>query len=169
MSRTAAPLLLSLLLLACGGTPERPTRRGHLQALAALPLVAPAPYGTTPLQGQVVLVSFIASWCVPCLAQLPRMGTMQRELGAQGLRTIAVGMDLEGEELLAPFAEYHALPFPLVLPDDRIRSGESPFGRVGALPTFFLFDRQGELLGAWEGMADPGGLERTVRKALAAR
>jgi thiol-disulfide isomerase/thioredoxin len=171
MSRACAPLLGSvlLLLLACSGTPEAPPRRGHLASLAALPLVAPAPYGTAPLQGQVVLVSFIASWCVPCIAQLPRMDTMQRELGARGLRTIAVGMDLEGEELLAPFAEYYALPFPLVLPDDRMRSGEGPFGRVGALPTFFLFDRQGELRGAWEGMADPGGLERTVRKALEAR
>jgi hypothetical protein len=77
-------------------------------------------------------------------------------------------MDLEGDELLAPFAEYHALPFPLVSADDYLRSGQSPFGRVGALPTFFLFDRQGALLGAWEGMADPGKLEKTVRKALQA-
>jgi thiol-disulfide isomerase/thioredoxin len=169
MSRAAAALL-ALLLAGCASSgPELPVRSGgHLQALA-LPPVNAAPYAPAPLQGHVVLVAFVATWCVPCLAQLPGLGKLQRELGAQGLRTVAVGMDLEGEEVLAPFAEYYALSFPLVTADEYLRSGQSPFGRVGALPTFFLLDRQGALLGAWEGMADPAGLEKTVRKALQVR
>jgi thiol-disulfide isomerase/thioredoxin len=159
-----------LLALACASsTPLPPLRQGHLQALAPLEPVAAAPYGPAPLQGQVVLVAFMATWCVPCLAQQPTLDSLQRELGPQGLRVVAVGMDLEGEEVLAPYAAYYALPYPLVAADERLRAGESPFGRVGALPTFFLLGRQGEVLGAWEGVAEPGSLERTVRKALQAR
>ena len=164
MSRYA-PLLLALVLGACSSTPEAPARRGHLQAIS-LPPVAPAPYAPAPLQGQVVLVAFMATWCVPCLAQLPTLDSLQRELGPQGLRTVAVGMDLDGDQVLGPFAEYYALPYPLVVADERLRSGYSPFGRVGALPTFFLLDRRGEPVAAWEGMVDPGPLERTVREAL---
>jgi len=166
MSRAAAALLL-LCLGACASAPQAPVRRGHLRALA-LPPVNAAPYAPSPLQGQVVLVAFVASWCVPCLAQLPKLSSMQRELGAHGLRTVAVGMDLEGEEVLAPFADYYALPFPLLSADEALRSGDTPFGKVGALPTFFLFDRRGELLAAWEGMAEPARLEKAVRKALEA-
>jgi thiol-disulfide isomerase/thioredoxin len=167
MSRAAAALL-ALLLAGCASSgPELPVRRGHLQALA-LPPVNAAPYAPSPLQGHVVLVAFVATWCVPCLAQLPGLGKLQRELGAQGLRTVAVGMDLEGEEVLAPFAEYYALPFPLVAADERLHAGDSPFGKVGALPTFFLLDKRGEVLAAWEGMAAQDALEKTVRKALQA-
>jgi thiol-disulfide isomerase/thioredoxin len=169
MSRAAAALL-ALLLAGCASSgPELPVRGGgHLQALA-LPPVNAAPYAPAPLQGHVVLVAFVATWCVPCLAQLPGLGKLQRELGAEGLRTVAVGMDLEGEEVLAPFAEYYAFPFPLVVADERLRSGDTPFGRVGALPTFFLLDRRGELLAAWEGMAQQEKLEQTVRKVVEAR
>lgn len=166
MSR-AAPALLALLLCACGSTPEAPVRRGHLQALALQPVNA-APYAPAPLQGNVVLVAFVATWCVPCLAQLPGLTSLQRELGPQGLRTVAVGMDLEGEAVLAPFAEYYALPFPLLAADERLHAGDTAFGKVGALPTFFLFDRRGGLLAAWEGMAEHDKLQKAVRKALQA-
>ena len=172
MSRTLRTALLLLALAGCASKPELPpsaVRSGHLSTLAALPAVNAAPYAPAPLQGQVVLVAFVASWCTPCLAQLPALTKLQRELGPQGLRTVAVGMDLEGEEVLAPFAEYYAFPFPLVVADERLRSGDTPFGRVGALPTFFLLDRRGELLAAWEGMAQQEKLEQTVRKVVEAR
>jgi peroxiredoxin len=166
MSRTATAwgLCLALLLGACASSePQAPPRRGHLQALAQLP---PMNAVSAPLQGHVVLVAFVATWCMPCLAQLPGLSKLQRELGPRGLSTVAVGMDLEGEEVLAPFADYHALPYPLVAADERVHAGDSPFGKVGALPTFFLLDRRGEVVAAWEGMAAQSALEKTVREAL---
>ncbi|MBF5040820.1 TlpA family protein disulfide reductase [Aggregicoccus sp. 17bor-14] len=168
MRRLAALAAALALGAGCASSrPELPPRRGHLAALQ-LPPVAEAPYAPAvgALEGRVVLVAFVATWCLPCIAQLPTLDSLQKELGPQGLRTVAVGMDLDGEQVLAPFAEYYALPYPLVVASEPLRTGESPYGRVTSLPTFFLLDRRGEPLGAWEGIAGQEQLERAVRKAL---
>ncbi|MBK7863319.1 MAG: TlpA family protein disulfide reductase [Archangiaceae bacterium] len=121
------------------------------------------------LFGKVVMVSFIATWCFPCVADLPVMAKLQQELGPKGYVTIAVGMDLEGPKVLRPFAEQYALPYPLVWASDELRAGQTVFGRVNELPTRFLFARDGSLALAFSGVADPQALITAVQKVVEAR
>lgn len=138
-------------------------------ALAALPdraLNAPV-LPKEQYRGKVVMVSFIATWCFPCVADLPVMRKLQEELGPRGYVTVAVGMDLEGPKVLRPFAEQYELPYPLVWASDELRAGETVFGRVSELPTRFLFGRDGSLVLAFAGVADPKELMAAVEKVVA--
>lgn len=155
------------VLAGCKSAPEaiEAPGAGFLGALE-LPAVGPQQQAARDLSGRVVLVNFMATWCFPCMAELPALEALQREYGPQGLQVVAVGMDLEGDTVLAPFADHYQLRYPVLVADDRIRSGESPFGPIGALPTSFILDRQGRAVGAWQGVAGQEDMAKAVEKVL---
>jgi len=146
------PRVLPTLDLALAALPERSLNTGVL------------PKGE--YRGKVVMVSFLATWCFPCVADLPVMQKLQEDYGEKGYVTIGVGMDIDGPKVLRPFAEQYALPYPLVWASDEIRNGETIFGRVHELPTRFLFGRDGALVLAFSGVAEPQKLLETVGKVV---
>ncbi len=129
--------------------------------------MGPAPFDPRTLRGKVVLVSFFATWCFPCLAELPVLEKLQREHAQKGFTVVMVGMDLEGAKVLRPFAEEYALPYPMLVADDWLRSGQSAFGQVRALPTVVLFNRDGEVVIAYQGVAAPAKLLSLVDREVA--
>jgi len=158
-----------LALAGCRTVPEgRQAGTGPSEYLRALrlPAVGPTPYEWRRLSGQVVLVSFFATWCFPCLAELPTLEALQKEHGPQGFQVLLVGMDLEGPRVLQPFAEQYALNFPVLVSDEGMQQGRSAFGLIPALPSTFLLDKEGRVAGAWQGMAGHEDMSRAVRKLL---
>lgn len=112
----------------------------------------------------MVLVKFLATWCVPCLTELADVQALQRKHGDKDFTVVAVGMDLEGALVLEPFAQQYQLPFPLLVADDTLRAGRGPFGRISALPTTFLLNREGRVVLAYEGPVAPGTLDGLIAR-----
>jgi peroxiredoxin len=159
-----------LVLLGCAHAPE--ARFPHRDLfLGALPqdVVGAVPFDRAALEGQVVLVTFIATWCFPCLTDLATLDKLERDFGGRGFRQVLVGLDLEGRRVLEPFAAEYRLTYPLLVGDDRLRSGQTPFGHIRELPARVLFDRQGEVIAAYSGVVSPKALDAKVREALERR
>jgi thiol-disulfide isomerase/thioredoxin len=159
---------LGLLVFAgCAHQPVAPSVRAQSAAFS-IPRdpAGPVPWDPVKVQGRVLAVIFVATWCFPCLTELGVMESLQKELGEQGLITVAVGMDLEGHQVLDPFASAMGGAIPLVVADEGLRRGDSPFGPVRELPTRFLFGRDGTLLKAWSGASDPAKLRELMQAAI---
>ncbi|HYO54108.1 TlpA disulfide reductase family protein [Archangium sp.] len=158
-----------LALAGCRRVPEEPGRGSgpspYLRSLV-LPSVGPTPYDWRRLPGRVVLVSFFATWCFPCLAELPTLEALQKEYGSQGFQVVLVGLDLEGTRVLEPFADQYALNFPVLVSDEHTQQGRSAFGLIPSLPTTFLLDKEGQVAGAWQGVAGHADVARAVEKLL---
>jgi thiol-disulfide isomerase/thioredoxin len=163
VSRLSAALLTAL---ACAHEPVAGSAPRLGSALSTLPDHGVDGTPVPDVHGKVVMVSFVATWCFPCVADLPVMEKLQKELQPKGYETIAVGMDLEGPKVLRPFAQTYALPYPLLVAPKELREGQTPFGRITELPTRFLFGRDGTLLMAFSGVADPEQLMATVREVV---
>jgi thiol-disulfide isomerase/thioredoxin len=155
-----------LALTGCRMVPEAdPGPSEYLRELV-LPSVGPTPYRWRQLSGRVVMVSFFATWCFPCLAELPTLEALQKEYGPQGFQVVLVGLDLEGERVLGPFADQYALNFPVLVSGERLQQGRSAFGLIPALPTTFLLDKEGRVAGAWKGMAGHEDVSQAVHELL---
>jgi peroxiredoxin len=142
-------------------------RRG---AGPGLPLDSPAPAlclpgldgSTTDLaafRGSVVVLNFWASWCPPCVHEMPSLEGLHRALGSEGLVVIGVSVD-EDERALRSFVEEQGITFP-ILRDPGGRKADTAY-RALEFPTTFVIDRDGILRSRYVGPTqwdDPAALD----------
>lgn len=156
-------LLLASLATSCVKRSQAPLA-DFRTFLSALPrqTAGRVPFEPWRLEGKVVLITFLATWCFPCLTEMVVLKRLARDHGEKGFANILVGMDLEGRAVLEPFAEGYQLTEPLIIADDRLRSGDTVFGRIRELPTRLLFNRKGQLVVGYTGVSKYEDLERLV-------
>jgi thiol-disulfide isomerase/thioredoxin len=107
--------------------------------------------GLGDFKGGVVLLNLWATWCQPCLKEMPSLAALQQRLGAS-LTVLALSEDRGGAEVVKPFAEKHGLD-KLKLYLDSKSAAIKAFEARG-LPSSFLIDAEGRVLGKVEGAAD---------------
>ena len=96
-----------------------------------------APYG-----GKVLLVNLWATWCAPCIKELPSLGMLQQELGGDQFQVVTIAIDERDPAKIEPFlAQHGAANLPVLI--DRDRTIEK-VAQVTALPTSLLVDRDGK-------------------------
>lgn len=104
------------------------------------------------LKGKVVLLNFWATWCAPCVLELPTLDRLQGELGGDRFEVVAVSVDLKGIEKVGPFWKEKGYKHLRIRLDQRGTMMKA-FGTRG-LPTTFLIDHEGNVRGYLEGHAD---------------
>ena len=114
-------------------------------------------------RGKLVLLNFWASWCGPCLEEMPRFAAWQRQYGASGLQVIGVSMD-DGDAPVRRLLAKRPVPYPIVLGDARL--GER-YGGILGLPQTFLIDRNGRVFARYKSEADLAQMERVIASRLA--
>jgi cytochrome c biogenesis protein CcmG, thiol:disulfide interchange protein DsbE len=124
-------------------TPARPA--GTLNTIA--PDFMRTDLSGRPLQleqfrGRVVLLNFWATWCGPCITEIPVFSRWQRRYGDAGLQVIGVSMD-DDESAVKRFVAKHNVSYPILMGDAKL--GES-FGGVFGLPQSFLIDARGRIV-----------------------
>ena len=99
--------------------------------------------------GRVVLLNFWATWCAPCVRELPTMDRLQAQLGPEGLSVVAVSWDRGGLGVVAPFLDRLGVDHLVIYLDPKGSTGRD-FG-VRGLPTTLLIDAEGRIVGGLEG------------------
>jgi thiol-disulfide isomerase/thioredoxin len=103
-------------------------------------------------RGKVVLVNFWATWCAPCLREMPSLVRLQARLGGPGFTVLALSQDLMGWPVMEPFIRRLGLDkLPVYLDQRGVFAGL--VGVIG-LPTSILYDRAGNELGRLVGIAE---------------
>jgi thiol-disulfide isomerase/thioredoxin len=100
------------------------------------------PADMAPYRGKVLLVNLWATWCAPCIKELPSLGALQRELGGDQFQVVTIAIDERDPAKIEPFLASHgAGNLPVLI--DRDRTIEK-VAQVIALPTSLLVDRDGK-------------------------
>jgi peroxiredoxin len=92
-------------------------------------------------RGKVVMINFWATWCPPCLEEMPAMERLYRRQKDAGFTLVAVSVDAEPAKV-TPFVTQHKLTFPIGL-DPRMDLANAY--AVRALPSSFIVARDGTL------------------------
>jgi thiol-disulfide isomerase/thioredoxin len=104
-------------------------------------------------RGRVVLVNFWATWCAPCLKELPSLDRLQALLGGEQFEVVAIAADPRGRAAAAQFLERLEARNLALYSDERLRLAAS-IGGGAALPVTILYDRAGREVGRLTGEAD---------------
>ncbi|QJR15963.1 TlpA family protein disulfide reductase [Usitatibacter palustris] len=92
-------------------------------------------------KGRWVVVNFWATWCTPCIAEIPEIAQFAKDR-AKDVVVIGVALDVEdSEEKTKQFAKKVGHAYPLVLGDDAV---EKQLGKVRGLPTTRVYDPTGK-------------------------
>ncbi len=94
-------------------------------------------------KGKVVLLNIWATWCAPCVAEMPSMEKLYQELKDEGFELLAVSVDETGTEAVAPFMKKHKLGFPVLL--DTVGDIKSLY-QVNGIPESFIIDKNGIII-----------------------
>ncbi|HET7291486.1 MAG TPA: TlpA disulfide reductase family protein [Vicinamibacteria bacterium] len=103
------------------------------------------------LRGKVVVVNFWATWCPPCVEEMPSLEKLHRTLGPEGLVVLGVSVD-EDEATLRSFVQKVGVTFPTLR--DPGGRGPSAAYRTTGYPETFVIDPQGALLDTYIGPAE---------------
>ena len=103
-------------------------------------------------KGRVVLLNFWATWCAPCIREMPSLSRLQAELGGEDFTVIALSEDFWGWDIINGFLAERKLSNLPVFRDTNMRVGKV-FGIPG-LPTSILIDRQGREVGRLAGITE---------------
>ena len=114
------------------------------------------------LSGKVVVVNFWATWCVPCVEEIPGFNNVYKEFGPQGLVIVGVAMDDEGKSMVEPFLKKHPIVYPVVIGSEALAD---KFGLEG-YPITMVFDRAGKLVKTLQGLKGESDLRDAVRQAM---
>lgn len=95
-------------------------------------------------QGKTLLVNFWATWCPPCVDEMPELEQLQADKGAKGLQIVGIGIDSPTN--IREFAQKHKITYPLLIGGLQGTELSRTFGNeAGGLPFTVLIGSDGQV------------------------
>jgi len=114
-------------------------------------------------KGKIVVVDFWATWCGPCVMEIPGYVELVKKYGADGLAIVGISLDQAGPPVVKAFASKYGVNYPLVMADEKVIAA---FGGVEAIPTTFLIDRAGQIRDRKVGAEETADYEKKILALL---
>ncbi|WP_343055008.1 TlpA disulfide reductase family protein [Azospirillum oleiclasticum] len=114
-----------------------------------------APLPADAVRGRMTLLNVWATWCAPCVKEMPALERLQTQLGGPGFGVVALSVDRGGAHQVKPFLEktgLSRLPIALDMPGAAMQALE-----LRGLPTTLLLDAEGREIARFEGAAEWDG------------
>ena len=117
-------------------------------------------------RGKVLVVNFWATWCPPCLKEIPAFVELQRRFGEDGLQFVGVALDARDQ--VAAFVRDHAVNYPVLAGEEDVARYMQQMGNaIGALPFTLVFDAEGKVRHVQQGEWSGPDAEAVVKPLLA--
>lgn len=116
------------------------------------------------LRGKVTLVTFWATDCPSCLAEIPDLIDLYRRYHERGLEIIAIAMNYDPPSRVVALSKNQSIPYDVVL--DLKSDYAQAFGQVRLTPSTFLIDAKGALAAEQTGQFEPEAMKAKISQLL---
>ena len=143
----AAPVAVSNRPVSVNGVPLKDAQAKPLKPVREMSWTAfdGSVQKVKDFQGKVVVADFWATFCPPCIEEIPHLNALQAKYGEADL--VIIGLNVGGDEdrpKIPEFAERLKIAYPLAYPEDALTA--FIFGADDSIPQTVVFDRQGRLV-----------------------
>ncbi len=118
---------------------------------------------SSKLKGNVLLFVFFATWCPPCIQEIPTLVDIQNKYGKKGFSVVGMSVDDGGPRVVKELMVKMGINYPVLMADGKIARG---FGGVSGIPVAFLVNRQGKRVKRMQGKVPHSVLEQEIKKYL---
>jgi thiol-disulfide isomerase/thioredoxin len=156
MKTLAVALTFALVLFGCNSRP-----RGLTPEQAVSSPKGPAPefelvnvaggkMKSADFKGKVTVVDFWATWCQPCIAEIPNFNKLHEERDGKGVQMLAITVESGSLEDIKPKVAEFKMKYPVLVGNDAVVEG---FGGLIGFPTTFIVDKNWKIYKRYMGMS----------------
>jgi thiol-disulfide isomerase/thioredoxin len=154
-------LPLFLIFMECGGdqNPGNPNYSFNF----SLPDLQGKVHSLSDFRGKVLVVNLWATWCPPCLEEVPKLNELQEKYSGQRVQVVGIALDKDSLALVAPFVKEHDIKYVILVGDQQMLSSLQNFKGV---PTTMVFDQRGDIHRRFDGSFEIEQLEESLQLLL---
>lgn len=112
--------------------------------------------------GQVLLLTFFATWCPSCTESIPILNKLHADLGDAGFSVIGLSID-RGPEMVSTYVKKKSISYPVLMAESKTTRD---FGGVYGIPVAFLVNRSGNVVKKYTGFVQHRVYEKDVQSLL---
>ena len=110
----------------------------------------------------VTVVAVFATWCEPCVAELPTLIKLSTETAGRGVKIVGLSVDTKPPQVVARWAKEHGINYRVFYADAMVRNGQTQLVSTDRLPVLVILSKSGKRLRRWEGALP----EKIIRSAI---
>ncbi len=162
-NKTGHFLLYTLLLLSCFFVSTVAGAATKMPAFSLPSAVDGKIIDSNSFDGSVLLVTFFATWCSPCLQEIPALIELQNTFAEKGFSVIALSVDQGGSKSVSRLIDKTYINYPVLMADTKT---PQDFGGVFGIPTSFLVNQNGNVIKSYPGYVTHHVLEKDIKSLL---
>ncbi|MFH2123013.1 MAG: TlpA disulfide reductase family protein [Pseudomonadota bacterium] len=109
--------------------------------------------------GKALLVTFFATWCPPCMQEIPTLIELHQEFSKANFSVVGLSVD-QGPDVVAKLVEIRSINYPVLMADETTARN---FGGVAGIPTSFLVNKEGNVVKKYPGYVPHAILEKDIK------
>ncbi|GAG07168.1 unnamed protein product, partial [marine sediment metagenome] len=114
-------------------------------------------------RGKVVVLDFWATWCPPCVKEIPHFIELYEQYKDKGFEIVGISLDRAGISVVKSFVQKYQIKYPIMMTDGRV---DKAFGGIPSIPTTFLIDSAGNISKKYVGYNSKAVFEADIKKLL---
>jgi len=115
-------------------------------------------------QGKVVVLDFWATWCPPCVKEIPHFIELYEQYKDRGFAMVGISLDRQGVSVVKSFAQKYRVNYPILMTDGQV---DKAYGGITGIPTTFVIDSAGNIRQKYIGYREKAVFEADIKALLA--